>query len=64
MPAEPLQATSAGSNTWELLPFNIIKTTELFLVKMQIPEPQINQKLSASLGILHFTSFPDDYDMH
>lgn len=58
-----LQATATGPNTWEELPVNVIMTMNLFLAKMQIPGPQTHQRLSASLGIPHFTSFPDDYDV-
>ena len=57
-----LQATATGPNTWEELSFNIIMTINVVLVKMQNPGPWTNPKQSASLGILHFTSFPGDRD--
>lgn len=58
-----LQATATGLSTWEELPVNIILAMNLFLAKMQIHGLQTLQRLSASLGIPHFTSFPGDYDV-
>ena len=54
------QAPIPGRNC----PSTLLRLLACFLLKIQIPELQINQRPSRSLRILHFTSFPDDYDMH